>query len=99
MFLLEERNLQIIAENFYYSPYTPPVMARKAIVVKQAKRKEAYLRALSDGRKPKFPTRIYNRCQLCGRVRGYMGFFGICRICFRELAANGEIPGMTKSSW
>ena len=74
-------------------------MARKAKVVMQAKRKEEYLRALREGRKPKFPTRIYNRCALCGRARGYMGYFGICRICFRELAVNGEIPGVTKSSW
>jgi small subunit ribosomal protein S14 len=74
-------------------------MARKAIVDKQQKKQEACLRAIRDGRKPKFSTRIYNRCQLCGRVRGYMGFFGICRICFRELASNGEIPGVTKSSW
>jgi len=74
-------------------------MARKAIVVKQQKRKEAYLRALRAGRKPKFSTRIYNRCALCGRPRGFMGYFGICRICFRELAAEGEIPGVTKSSW
>ena len=74
-------------------------MARKAIVVKQRKRKEAYLRALRAGRKPKFSTRIYNRCALCGRPRGFMGYFGICRICFRELAAEGDIPGVTKSSW
>lgn len=69
------------------------------MVTKQQKKKEAYLRALRAGRKPVFPTRVYNRCHLCGRVRGYMGFFGVCRICFRELAANGEIPGVTKSSW
>ena len=74
-------------------------MARKAVVLKQRKRKADYLRALRDGRKPKFPTRTYNRCSLCGRNHGYMGFFGICRICFRELACNGDIPGVTKSSW
>ena len=74
-------------------------MARKAIVVKQKKRKEEYLRALRAGRKPKFATRVYNRCSLCGRPRGYMGFFGICRICFRELASEGDVPGVTKSSW
>ncbi|MBT3834957.1 type Z 30S ribosomal protein S14 [Candidatus Peribacteria bacterium] len=74
-------------------------MARKAVVVKHLKKKEAFLRALRDGRKPKFPTRVYNRCSICGRVRGFMGFFGICRICFRELAANGDMPGVTKSSW
>ncbi len=74
-------------------------MARKSIVVSQQRKKEAFLTALRAGKKPKFPTRVYNRCELCGRPRGYMGFFGICRICFRELACNGEIPGVTKSSW
>jgi len=51
------------------------------------------------GRKPKFSTRINNRCSLCGRPRGYMRKFGLCRICFRERASKGEIPGVIKSSW
>lgn len=50
-------------------------------------------------REPKFKVRKYNRCALCGRPRGYMRKFGICRICFRELAHRGLIPGVTKSSW
>jgi len=50
-------------------------------------------------RVPKFKTRGYNRCNICGRPHGYMRKFGICRICFRELAYKGEIPGITKSSW
>jgi small subunit ribosomal protein S14 len=50
-------------------------------------------------RKPKFSTRKVNRCSRCGRRRGFMGKFGICRICFRELASKGQIPGVTKSSW
>lgn len=44
-------------------------------------------------------TRRKNRCQLCGRPRGYIRFFGVCRLCFRELAAKGELPGVTKSSF
>ncbi|MFH1258440.1 MAG: type Z 30S ribosomal protein S14 [Elusimicrobiota bacterium] len=48
---------------------------------------------------PKFSTRRRNRCQICGRPRGYMGDFGVCRICFRALAYRGEIPGVRKSSW
>ena len=40
-----------------------------------------------------------NRCNICGRPRGYMRFFGICRICFRTLACVGKLPGVTKSSW
>ncbi len=50
-------------------------------------------------RKPKFKTRAYHRCQLCGRARAYYRKFGVCRICFRKLASWGEIPGVRKSSW
>jgi len=50
-------------------------------------------------RKPKFKVRQYNRCQRCGRPRGYYRKFGICRICLRELALSGMIPGMRKASW
>jgi len=74
-------------------------MARIALVNKQKKALEVYLTAKAAGKKSKFPSRIYNRCTLCGRRHGYMRFFKICRICFRELAINGEIPGITKSSW
>lgn len=48
---------------------------------------------------PKFSVRKYNRCNICGRPRGYMRKFEICRICFRELSYKGEIPGITKASW
>lgn len=74
-------------------------MARTALKHKQKKKLNAFLRAKAEGRKPKFPTRVYNRCGKCGRQHGYMRFFGICRICFRELASNSEIPGVKKSSW
>jgi len=50
-------------------------------------------------RMPKFKVRRYNRCPLCGRVRGFMRKFDMCRICFRVLASRGQIPGVTKSSW
>ncbi|MEE3234065.1 MAG: type Z 30S ribosomal protein S14 [Candidatus Latescibacterota bacterium] len=50
-------------------------------------------------RTPKFSSRKYNRCQRCGRPRAYYRRFGLCRICFRELALKGEIPGVTKASW
>ena len=49
--------------------------------------------------KPKFTVRGYNRCPLCGRPRGFMRKFGMCRICFRKHASKGNIPGVTKSSW
>jgi small subunit ribosomal protein S14 len=50
-------------------------------------------------KKPKFKVRKYNRCELCGRSRGYLRDFGICRICFRKLALEGKIPGVKKASW
>ena len=50
-------------------------------------------------RKPKFKVRHRNRCPLCGRPRGYIRKFDMCRICFRTRALNGEIPGVTKASW
>ncbi len=61
-------------------------MARKALVLKAA-------------RKPKFSSRSYHRCQICGRSRAFLRRFGVCRICFRELAWKGEIPGVKKASW
>jgi small subunit ribosomal protein S14 len=61
-------------------------VAKKALMVKAMK-------------KPKFKVRGYNRCPICGRVRGYIRRFGICRICFRNLASQGQIPGVIKSSW
>jgi small subunit ribosomal protein S14 len=50
-------------------------------------------------RPSKYQTRAYNRCARCGRPRGYYRKFGVCRICLRELAHQGAVPGMTKSSW
>lgn len=61
-------------------------MARKALVVKA-------------NRKNKFGVRDYNRCKRCGRPRAYYRKFGICRLCFRELALEGKIPGVRKASW
>lgn len=61
-------------------------MAKKSMIVKAS-------------RPAKFSTRNYNRCKLCGRPRGYIRKFGLCRICFRELASSGKLPGVTKSSW
>lgn len=48
---------------------------------------------------PKFSTRQRNRCELCGRPRGFMRFFKTCRICFRQLALQGKLPGVKKTSW
>lgn len=61
-------------------------MAKKSQVAKQK-------------RPAKFRTRAYNRCKRCGRPRGYFRNFDLCRVCLRELAHEGEIPGLTKSSW
>ena len=61
-------------------------MAKKSMVVKQQ-------------RTPKFKSRAYTRCERCGRPHGVLRKFGLCRICFRELANQGKIPGVKKSSW
>lgn len=61
-------------------------MAKKSVIARSKK-------------KPKYSTRIVQRCWRCGRKRGYMRNFGICRICFRELASEGKIPGVKKASW
>ncbi len=56
-------------------------------------------RKAKSRKKAKFMTRITRRCSVCGRPRGYMRDFGLCRICFREHAEAGNIPGIRKSSW
>ena len=48
---------------------------------------------------PKFPVRAYNRCKSCGRARAYLRLFMVCRICFRNLALSGMLPGVKKTSW
>ena len=50
-------------------------------------------------RPPKFSSRAYSRCKLCGRPRAYIRKFQMCRLCFRELALKGEVPGVVKASW
>ena len=50
-------------------------------------------------KKLKFEVRHKNTCNICGRGRAFMRKFGVCRICFRELAMKGELPGVTKASW
>ena len=60
-------------------------MAKKSMIAREKKRK--------------YRVRVRNRCALCGRPRGYIRRFGLCRICFREQALKGNIPGVTKSSW
>ena len=54
---------------------------------------------IKASRPPKFKARRHNRCKLCGRPRGFMRRFQLCRICFREMASRGEIPGIVKASW
>ena len=61
-------------------------MAKKALIAKCQ-------------RKQKFAVREYNRCKICGRPRGFLRKFAMCRICFRKLSLAGEIPGVIKSSW
>jgi small subunit ribosomal protein S14 len=60
-------------------------VAKTSIVVRESRRK--------------YPVRVRNRCQMCGRPRGYLRRFGLCRICFRKEALLGHLPGVVKSSW
>jgi len=60
-------------------------MAKKCLPIRETRRK--------------YKTQVRNRCRLCGRPRGYIRRFQLCRICFRELALRGEIPGVVKASW
>jgi small subunit ribosomal protein S14 len=61
-------------------------VAKKSMIAKQK-------------RQPKFSVQTYNRCKICGRPHAYMRKFGMCRICFRNLAHKGQIPGVRKASW
>ena len=54
---------------------------------------------IKQQRKPKFGTRAYTRCRVCGRPHSVLRKYGICRVCFREMAYKGEIPGVKKASW
>ena len=54
---------------------------------------------IARSKKPKFEVRRVNRCNRCGRARAFLRQFGLCRICFREMALKGEIPGVRKASW
>jgi len=74
-------------------------MAKTSQIVKAKKRMKKYVDAKLSGRKPKFPSRVYNRCHVCGRPRGYIRKFDMCRICVRQLAAQDLIMGLRKSSW
>ena len=89
-------------------------MARKALIAKEAKRRRTVAKYAEKRRRLKAegkweelqklprdasPVRLHNRCALTGRPRGYMRKFGICRVVFREMALNGKIPGVRKSSW
>lgn len=74
-------------------------MARLALKVKANRRKKEASKAREAGKKVKHPTKIYNRCKKCGRIGGYIRRFELCRICFRELARDGKIMGVKKSSW
>lgn len=77
----------------------PLLMAKRSLIVKSEKRKKKFLDALKRGKKPDAPTKMYNRCHLCGRPRGYIRKFDMCRICVRELASDDLIMGLRKASW
>ena len=74
-------------------------MATTAKIAKDIKLEAARMLARAQAKTPKFPCRHRNRCWRCGRPRAFLRKFGVCRLCFRQLALNGEIPGVTKASW
>jgi small subunit ribosomal protein S14 len=74
-------------------------MATTAKIAKDTKMRAAIEKARAEKTKAKFACRLRNRCWRCGRPRGYLRKFALCRLCFRQLALNGEIPGVTKASW
>ncbi len=74
-------------------------MATTAKIAKEVKKEAEMAQARKDGTTVKFPTRLRNRCKNCGRPRGFLRKFSLCRICFRKFALAGEIPGVTKASW
>ena len=74
-------------------------MARSSKIAKANKLKKKLLQAIVDWRKPKYATKVFNCCSVCGRTRWYLWKFDICRICFRERANAWELPGVRKSSW
>ena len=74
-------------------------MATTAKIAKEDKKQEEILRARAVGKTAKFAVRLRHRCKNCGRPRGFLRKFSLCRICFRKFALAGEIPGVTKASW
>jgi small subunit ribosomal protein S14 len=74
-------------------------MATTAKIAKEEKKLAEIEAARKAGTAVKFRSRLRNRCRICGRPRGYLRKFSLCRICFRKLALAGEIPGVTKASW
>ena len=74
-------------------------MAKTSKIVRNEQRIKEVERALSNGKKPVHQIRVRNRCSQCGRPRGFLRFFGLCRSCIRFLARKGEIAGVKKSSW
>jgi len=74
-------------------------MATTAKIAKEEKMLATIAKARAAGTTAKFAVRLRNRCKNCGRPRGYLRKFALCRICFRKFALAGEIPGVTKASW
>jgi small subunit ribosomal protein S14 len=74
-------------------------MATTAKIAKEEKKLAELTRAHEAGKPAKFAVRLRNRCKNCGRPRGFLRKFRLCRICFRKFALSGQIPGVTKASW
>ena len=91
---LKKAIAQILLDEGYIKSYTVQDNGNQGVIHITLK----YL-AKKQQAEPKFSSRRYNRCKICGRPHAYLRDYGVCRICFRELAYKGQIPGVRKASW
>ena len=96
---LKKAIAQILLEEGYIKSYSIVDNGNQGIIhitLKYLAKKSMILKQQAE---PKFSSRRYNRCKICGRPHAYLRDYGVCRICFRELAYKGQIPGVRKASW
>ena len=96
---LKKAIAQILLEEGYIKSYSIVDNGNQGMIhitLKYLAKKSMILKQQAE---PKFSSRRYNRCKICGRPHAYLRDYGVCRICFRELAYKGQIPGVRKASW
>ena len=96
---LKKAIAQILLDEGYIKSYSLVENGNQGMIhitLKYLAKKSMILKQQAE---PKFSSRRYNRCKICGRPHAYLRDYGVCRICFRELAYKGQIPGVRKASW